>query len=69
MSDTNQRKKRILMTEDRFNQVKRLYKSKTKKELIEIIGINLNSLSEAIRKIEHASDDDPKFKEVYKNAG
>ena len=69
MSDTNQRKKRILMTEDRFNQVKRLYKSKTKKELIEIMGISLNSLNEAIRKIEHASDDDPKFKEVYKKAG
>ena len=33
------------------------------------MGISLNSLNEAKRKIENASDDDPKFKEVYKKAG
>ena len=69
MRNITQRKKRIIINNEMFNQIKRLYKVKSKSELIEITSLSKNALNACIRKIENCDNENVTFEDLYKKAG
>jgi len=63
------RKTRVILNVEIFNQLKRLHKSKSKLELMEITSLRRNAVNEAIRKIESSEHNDPQFENLYKKSG
>lgn len=68
-NENSQRKQRLNMTSSMFSQIKRLYKLKTRKELMEITSLSKAALNVAIRKIESYANGDATFNALYKSAG
>ena len=66
---SQQRKTRVLINEETFDQVKRLYKIKSKKELLEITNLSISALNNLIRKIESQESEELSFSNVYKTSG
>ena len=66
---SQQRKTRVLINEETFDQVKRLYKIKSKKELLEITNLSISALNNLIRKIESHDGEELSFSNIYKNSG
>lgn len=70
MPDNNpQRKRRVVINPSIFDQIKRLYKQKSKEEMLEITSLSKSALNAAIRKIESFENDNPTFEALYKRAG
>ena len=70
MADDNRpRKVRVPINSNIFMQIKRFYKLKTKKELMEIYQISKTTLNTAIRKIESCENHDATFETLYMRAG
>ena len=69
MPEENKRRKtRVVRTQSIFNQIKRLYKVKSKDELLEITSLSKAALNTSIRKIE-LCENEPTFETLYKSAG
>ena len=66
---SQQRKTRVLINEKTFDQVKRLYKIKSKKELLEITNLSISALNNLIRKIESHEGEELSFSNIYKKSG
>ena len=66
---SQQRKTRVLINEETFNQVKRLFKTKSKKELLEITSLSISALNSLIRKIESHEGEELSFSNIYKKSG
>ena len=66
---SQQRKTRVLINEETFDQVKRLYKIKSKKELLEITNLSTSALNNLIRKIESHEGEELSFSNIYKKSG
>ncbi|KAF7699615.1 hypothetical protein CDIK_1123 [Cucumispora dikerogammari] len=66
MTNEKRRKGKTLMSRGTFEQVKRLYKSKTKEEIMEITLLSRSALNVLIRKIESFENiNDLTFESVY----
>ncbi|KAI5152218.1 hypothetical protein ENBRE01_2660 [Enteropsectra breve] len=63
---SNLRKQRKKLDSSIFEQIKRLYKSKTKQELAEITGVGLSAITNCIRKIETSDAEEAYFSALYK---
>ncbi|KAG0422375.1 hypothetical protein DMUE_6217, partial [Dictyocoela muelleri] len=70
MTNESPRKARVPMKKDVFDQVKRLYKTKSKEDLIEITSLSRTALNVLIKKIEtFEGEKDPTFEDLYKISG
>ena len=70
MSEEQRRKQRVCLNRDNFEQIKRLYKIKTKNELLEITNLGISALKNLTRKIEsYDGADEPTFDVLYKKLG
>jgi len=69
MENNVARKKRVMINAEVFNQIKRLYKSRSKLEIMEITSLSKNAVNEAIRKIENCECSEPQFETLYKKVG
>ena len=65
---SQQRKTRVLIIEETFDQVKRLYKIKSKKELLEITNLSISALNNLIRKIDSHEGEELSFTNIYKKS-
>ena len=61
------RKKHTLMTNDKFEFIKKFYSKKSKKDLMDFTGLSKPSIYNAIHKMEE--NPDSSFEELYKTAG
>ena len=66
MSEERQRKERVSVNLEIFDQVKRLY---TTTRVLEITNLSLSALDKLIRKIENFSEREPTFRALFKKAG
>ena len=66
MSEERQRKERVSVNLEIFDQVKRLY---TTTRVLEITNLSLSALNKLIRKIENFSEREPTFQALFKKAG
>ncbi|KAI5151339.1 hypothetical protein ENBRE01_2069 [Enteropsectra breve] len=66
---SNLRKQRKKIDSSIFEQIKRLYKSKTKQELAEITGVGISAITNCIRKIETCDAEEAYFSALYKKPG
>ena len=66
---SQQRKTRVLINEETFDLVKRLYKIKSKKKLLEITNLSISTLNNLIRKIESHEGEELSFSNIYKKSG
>ena len=69
MSEEQQRKESISVNLEIFDQVKQLYTTKTKQELLKITNLSLLALNKLIRKIENFCKGEPTFEALFKKAG
>ena len=69
MSNPPNRKSRIVVNSEISEQVKWLYKSKGKRELLEITSWSNSALNSLIIKIGTCEDNDPRFEDLYNTAG
>jgi len=70
MNSNQGRKVHAGVNHEKFNQIKRLYTSKSKKELLEITALSLNALNVAIRRIEECkSETEATFENLYAKPG
>ena len=63
------RKTRVILNAEIFNQLKRLYKSKSKLESMEITSLSRNAINKAIQKIESSEHNDSQFENLYNKSG
>ena len=66
---SQQRKTRVLINEKTFDQVERLYKIKSKKELLDITNLSISALNNLIKKIESHEGEELSFSNIYKKSG
>lgn len=64
----NNRKPRTLMTIERFELIKRFYKSRPKRELVELTGLCLRSIEKAIDKIDNC-EGECQYQNLYAKPG
>ena len=70
MSEERSRKLRVCVNPENFEQVKRLYKIKTKKELMEITNLGISALNSLIKKFEsNDGDEEPTYNVFYGKSG
>ena len=63
-----QKKERVTVNLEIFDQVKQLYTTKTKQELLENTNLSLSTLNKLIGKIENFSQREPTFESSFKKA-
>ncbi len=70
MTNSSNRKTRVVTNSEIFEQVKRLYKTKSKRELLEITSLSKSALNKLIRKLEtYEISDEPSFENLFNTPG